>query len=948
MKNRNMTVVLRGTAYLLSWLLCGMCPMIGAGARAADTGDQKELTVNDSELGSGLFQFEFSAGWVHEGGYPDRFVGGDEHWTTAATAGDILPSFTFRFVGTRVSLYGHKVPAGGMARVTVDGAEVGTIDFYAPARVEKTMLFASEMLANGEHAVTVQMTDDSNPAAGGTREASVDYALVLTDRELPVTGVRAGVQSLLLEPDMSYRLDWTLLPDYATEQPAVELISSDESVLTVGADGTVRALRTGKATVTLSVEGGRCTDTVSVTVREPVGGDLTGMAGSTNRHTRQDAYQERLAGWDPDDTSLTAVSWLRDEASVKLDLLTKGKNMTNVRVSVGELTDASGHRLAVSSTACFIKNTSAHDTGHDIPDVLYTSEAVNIPAGSVASVWISLKTPEDALPGIYSGEVTVTADGGVSLIFPLTLEVIGLMGPDSAVDLELWQYPYSSNRYYSGRTTEEYFGSGAEGLWNTHLDPAYEVGLVSQIRLYAQAGGRSITTTVVEDPWNSQTPDPYPSMIKWTRGEDRHFTFDYTDFDYWVELNTKNGVDGRILAFSISDWANRITYFDERSGEVCVENLTPGSSRWKTVWGEFLKDFMAHTTERGWFDRVYMAMDERPADVVENVLDLVESVRNGQGECFRTALEVFTFDTEYLFDRVTDLSLAIYMDPAKLDALTAHRRELGLTTTLYTCGAQYSALENAPIESLYTLWYCEKRGADGFLRWALDAFNADPLRSSEHVLFAAGDIYLIYPDERNGRMTAKSSPRFEKLAEGCRDVSKLRYLRSLAPDELSEVERQLKRMDGTNMEVQVTRLQEALLHASRRVALAQWIAEAEKADRRDDRLATAYEEARSVLADRNATDVSLSEAAARLARLLDAQLNDPPTIDTGSESADTDTIGTESGETAGAETEPDSTDGTGTVPRVSGCGSYLHGAAAAGVLVTAAAVAIGKKRERDE
>ncbi len=77
------------------------------------------------------------------------------------------------------------------------------------------------------------------------------------------------------------------------------------------------------------------------------------------------------------------------------------------------------------------------------------------------------------------------------------------------------------------------------------------------------------------------------------------------------------------------------------------------------------------------------------------------------------------FDAEYLFDRVTDLSLAIYMDAAKLDKLTAHRRKLGLTTTLYTCGAQYSALENQPIESLYTMWYCEKRGADGFCagRW---------------------------------------------------------------------------------------------------------------------------------------------------------------------------------------------------------------------------------------
>ena len=75
-------------------------------------------------------------------------------------------------------------------------------------------------------------------------------------------------------------------------------------------------------------------------------------------------------------------------------------------------------------------------------------------------------------------------------------------------------------------------------------------------------------------------------MIKWTRGADGKFTFDYSDFLYWVSLNQENGVDGRILAFSISDWANRVTYMDEARGRVVTEELTPGSHRWKQIWGE--------------------------------------------------------------------------------------------------------------------------------------------------------------------------------------------------------------------------------------------------------------------------------------------------------------------------------------------------------------------------
>lgn len=937
MKRNILTAAVRGTACILSLLLCGSYPAAaGNPVDGSGTPAQTEITVNDGEMGTGLFQFEFSAGWVHEGGYPARFVGGDEHWSTTATSGAALPSLTFRFSGTKVSLYGHKVPAGGMAHVTIDGADAGVVDFYNAVRIEKTLLFESGILDNGDHTLKLQMLNDRNPSAGDTREAGIDYAVVLTDRTVPVSQVKADVRSLLLEPGMHCTLSWTFLPEYATEIPEVRLISSDEEVLKIGGDGTLHALKAGKATVTIEADNGRCQDTVLVTVREPVGGDLSGMAGTTDRHTRQDTYPDRFADWNPEKTSLSAVAWRDDVASVKLDLMTKGKDITNVRVAVGELTDESGNSLRADAAAYFIRNTNAHDTGHDIPDVLYTQEASDIPAGSLASVWVKIQTAADALPGIYTGDITATADGGITLTFPLTVEVIGLVAPANTAELELWQYPYSSNRYYSGKTTEEYFGSGVEGLWATHLDPQYEAGLVSQIRLYAAAGGRSVTTTIVEDPWNSQTPDPYPSMIKWTRGADGKFSFDYSDFLYWVSLNQENGVDGRILAFSISDWANRVTYMDEARGRVVTEELTPGSNRWKQIWGEFLRDFMEYTTSVGIFERVYLAMDERSADVVENVLDLVESVRNDKGECFRTALAVFTFDAEYLFDRVTDLSLAIYMDAAKLDKLTAHRRKLGLTTTLYTCGAQYSALENQPIESLYTMWYCEKRGADGFLRWALDAFNADPLRSSAHRLFAAGDIYLFYPDERDGNMTAKSSPRFEKLAEGCRDLSKYRYLLAIAPAMFGDIQRQVQRLEGRNMELEVKRIQDALNHAARYAALSEYCVAAGQVSQPDAELLSALSSAQSVLQDPDATDAVLRDATVRLAGMLVKETQDATETDF-TTSADAASDAGTTGPVSGADT-------TDSGAQSSGCSSSLSGAAVAGIVAAATAVTVRRKR----
>ena len=74
-----------------------------------------------------------------------------------------------------------------MARVTIDGADAGVVDFYNAVRIEKTLLFESGILDNGDHTLKLQMLNDRNPSAGDTREAGIDYAVVLTDRTVPVS-----------------------------------------------------------------------------------------------------------------------------------------------------------------------------------------------------------------------------------------------------------------------------------------------------------------------------------------------------------------------------------------------------------------------------------------------------------------------------------------------------------------------------------------------------------------------------------------------------------------------------------------------------------------------------------------------------------------------------------------------------------------------------------------
>ena len=101
------------------------------------------------------------------------------------------------------------------------------------------------------------------------------------------------------------------------------------------------------------------------------------------------------------------------------------------------------------------------------------------------------------------------------------------------------------------------------------------------------------------------------------------FSFDYTDFDQWIELAIEAGVldpqtgQGQIKAYSIAPWGNIVTVVDEASGTSRRLTLTPGSDEWQAAWTAFLEDFLRHTVEKGWFDLTYISMDEREMEVLQ-------------------------------------------------------------------------------------------------------------------------------------------------------------------------------------------------------------------------------------------------------------------------------------------------------------------------------------------
>jgi Glycoside hydrolase 123, catalytic domain len=119
----------------------------------------------------------------------------------------------------------------------------------------------------------------------------------------------------------------------------------------------------------------------------------------------------------------------------------------------------------------------------------------------------------------------------------------------------------------------------------------------------------------------------------------------------------------------------------------------------------------------------------------------------------------------------------------EVDKRSAHSR----TSTFYICCTPpkpNTFIFSPPIEGRWLGWYTYAHHYDGFLRWAYDAWPADPLRDARFGSWAAGDCFLMYPG-------ANSSIRFEKLREGIVDFEKIKILKQEAQTSTNSQVKQL-------------------------------------------------------------------------------------------------------------------------------------------------------------
>ncbi len=765
----------------------------------------KEINVESNDITTtneiNKIQYSENHNWAEGIGSIEDYSGGNDYWTSTKGA-----YYTIKFKGRSIKILGKKASDFGQYDVYMDDEKIDTIQAQNNDKLLKQVLFEKSFDQTEEHVFKV--------IKEGNGVIEVDNIIVGTDEYIAVDEIQVYPNNVEIGVNQTQKIFPTILPNDSTTN-TVQFRSLNSNIAKVNMDGVVKGVSVGKTEIEV-ICGGLVTK-VPVNVKQEK--DIMGTSFAyTGTHTLDQDYQKTKL---LNDKNENLVAWKNDEVHAKAIIWSYDQPLNNIKVSSSDLVGEQGSikkefidvNFLTEVSAYVGKGNAANKPHENIPEVIDYKDSVNLDPESSIGAWLSINTPTDVKAGIYNGTLTITSDEKTEEL-KYSLEILDIVYPETKdyTMLELWQYPFSAARYYESVGKNNYFS-------DQHINILKE-----QLQLYANAGGTAITTSILEEPWGHQTYDDYPSMVRWKKTESGVFDFDYTWFDKYVELCMELGIDKQIKSFSMVPWSNKIVYFDEKSNQnKNIQIFKTENGSWtgqmtdegKAAWDTFLDSYIKHLDEKGWFDITYIAMDERPMQSMETAIQLIKSHKNKDGKslkisgCFNHygsgAYEEILENTDDVSIGMTAINGEEGMEQFRKWALD--RKEKGLLTSIYTCTTHYpnSFTRSNPDEAEWVLWFVESMNADGFLRWAYDAFLKDPYDNID-AGYEAGDEFFIYPDpdQSSENPVTRSTVRFEMMEEGIHNIVKYRYLMENADEKIVKKLKsgvtEFQRIKGTTVE----------------------------------------------------------------------------------------------------------------------------------------------------
>lgn len=488
--------------------------------------------------------------------------------------------------------------------------------------------------------------------------------------------------------------------------------------------------------------------------------------GDIDVRYQQDIFPElelneelQLSGWRGERVFAQAVVWTETPVmNLNFEVTdlkgTDRQVIDSENIRAGFVTYVIGDGYFSNGTGCGEWAKEPHRDSVVVADCIdHHLERMQLDSMKTQGIWLTCRIPSDVEPGEYCGNLIVRDGRKVisKLQLKVTVQEEVLPQPsDWHFHLDLWQNPYAAARYHDVE------------LWS---EEHFEV-MRPLMTLLANAGQKVITTTLIHKPWGGQTYDHFEGMVKWIKKADGTWEYDFSIFDKWVEFMMECGVTAQINCYSIAPWSSRFQYYDEASDSMLDFVAEVGTKEYEEYWSRMLMVFAQHLEEKGWFDICAIAMDERPEEVMTEVVRVIRNVHPD----FKISLAGNYHPS--IEKEIYDYCIA-YGQEFPEDVL-ARRKAEGKISTYYTCCTEIAPnlfTVSDPQDGLFLGMEMLRRKSDGYLRWAYNSWPEEPMTDSRFRAFTSGDTFIAYP-------LGRSSIRLERLVQGIQEYEKVQVMKN--------------------------------------------------------------------------------------------------------------------------------------------------------------------------
>lgn len=471
-------------------------------------------------------------------------------------------------------------------------------------------------------------------------------------------------------------------------------------------------------------------------------------------------------------TAIQLNAWAGEEVNAQVVISSK-VDAGKINVTTGGLVSANGNKINNAIQIGYIYYVIADNSvgicykqGKKYPDIIvpdiidFNSSESFVKSYTNRPVWIKIKVPEDAQPGDYKSKVTASVNG-VSKTLNINLKVSANKLPalkDRKFFLELWQYPVTEADYYKVKPWSD------EHL--KLMKPA-----MTQLK---DAGEDVITASFFWDMFNTTARDVDDMFIKIRKKVSGDYTYDFTNFDKWVNYMTSIGISRQITMFGMATLNYRMYYYDEAKGGVTYIQQGVKNEQYKQFWTPYLKAFGAHLKEKGWFDKTTIGFSEKELDISVPLIRFIKSIDPQWKISYSGKYFPEIQDAVYDYSIISNQHI-----PADI---IAGREKKGYVTTFYTsCWERVpnTFVMSDPIDATWLAWNASNRNLDGYLRYAFD-FWTPSILTNVITNVASGDNFLFYP-------YGYSSVRFEMLKDGIEDFEKVRIKKNQSSTQIKSV-----------------------------------------------------------------------------------------------------------------------------------------------------------------